>query len=295
LAGLEQEPRDASIVIRDGEPVVVPAVTGRTFAAKDLAAAVKPALTKTGAARLARVKTQVSEPSFTTAEAKALGVREKLSEFTQAFPYARYREINIGQAARYIDGTLLEPGETFSMNDTVKERTEANGYTTGTVISGGRFREELGGGVSTATTAMWTAAFYAGLERVEQRAHSFYISRYAPGLEATVAWGALDLKFRNDTPHGVLISAEADGDSITVTMYGTKRYDIDAEFGPRTNVRPADTIYDPKPGCVAQDGVDGFDITVTRVFRQGGDVVRREPMTTSYNAADQIFCSAPPG
>ena len=156
------------------------------------------------------------------------------------------------------------PGQTFSMNDTVKERTVENGYTVGTVISGGRFAEELGGGVSTITTTMWHTAFYAGLERVEQRGHSFYISRYLPGLEATVAWGSLDLRFKNDSPYGVLIKASITNSSVTVTMYSTKRYRITAEFGP-ADEHPA-----------VQDGLRPVT-DVRRPARRRGLPHRRDP------------------
>jgi vancomycin resistance protein YoaR len=292
LDRVEREPRDATFRIVNGRPHVVPAVDGVRVKADVLRDAVLAALPR-GASRTATVATTPTKAELTTEEAGDLGITEKLSTFTQHFPYAAYRVRNIGTAARYIDGTVLAPGDVFSMNGTVKERTPENGYTTGTVISEGRFREDLGGGVSTITTATWTAAFYAGLERLEQRAHSFYISRYAPGLEATVSWGALDLRFRNDSPTGVLITAAAGNDQVTITMWGTKRYDVKAEFGPRTNLRPFETVYDSRPGCVEQTGVAGFDITVTRVFQRQGQVVKREPMKTSYNAADQIYCQAP--
>ncbi len=269
-------------------------VRGQTVNGEDLSAALI-AVLPLAEGRTATVGVETIEPDLTTAEARALGVNERLSTFTQAFPYAAYRVQNIGRAARYLDGTLLMPGETFSMNKTVKERTEENGYTVGFVISGGRFAEELGGGVSTATTATWHSAFYAGMERVEQRAHSFYISRYLPGLEATVAWGSLDLKFRNDSPHAVLIKASITNSSVTVSMYGTKRYDISAEFGPRTDVRGFSTVYDSSPGCVPQPGVSGFRIVVTRVFRDlDGAVVKREPLTTRYAAATNVICGSKP-
>jgi len=293
LDRLETEPRDATIRIVNGRPQVVPAIEGAQVKAEALRKAVLGALPR-GAARTATVALAKTEAEFTTEEARALGIKEKLSTFTQPFPYAAYRVRNIGTSARYINGTVLAPGDVFSMNDTVRERTPENGYTKGTVIAQGRFREDLGGGVSTITTAMWTAAFYAGMERVEQRAHSFFISRYAPGLEATVAWGALDLKFRNDSPHGVLIQAVSGNDHVTITMWGTRRYRVEAEFGARTNTRPFETIYDTRPGCVEQPGVNGFDITVTRVFSRAGQVVKREPMKTSYNPADQIYCQAAP-
>jgi vancomycin resistance protein YoaR len=188
------------------------------------------------------------------------------------------------------------PGETFSMNDTIKERTEANGYTVGFVVGeGGVFDEQLGGGVSAATTTVWTGAYYAGLERVDTRAHSIYISRYKPGLEATVAWGLFDMKFRNDTPNAVFITTGMSNTSMSVSFWGTKEYDkVEAEFGERTNIRKFATIYDDSDKCLGQAGVDGFTITVDRVFYKDGKEVRREPMTTVYKPAPEVICGKKP-
>ncbi|MDP1876773.1 MAG: VanW family protein, partial [Actinomycetota bacterium] len=203
---------------------------------------------------------------------------------------------NIGQAAERINGTLLLPGETFSLNDTILERTEKNGYTEGFVVGeGGVFAEALGGGVSTSATAAWTAAFYAGMERVQTVAHSIYISRYKPGLEATVAWGLFDLKFRNDMPTAVFITSSITNGSITVSFWGTKEFDkIEAEYGNRTNIRKFDTIYDKSKECLGQGGVDGFTITVDRVFYKDGKEVRREPITTTYKPAPEVICGKKP-
>ena len=246
LAGIEQPGRDATVRIKGGKPVVVPSRTGRSVDSEELGTAVFAVLPETTAdARTAVVALSVSEPDLTTAEAKALNITEKLSSFRQAFPPAPYRYTNVGEAARRLNGTILEPGETFSMNDTVKERTRANGYTEGFIISGGRFREELGGGVSIITTATWTAGFYAGLERVEQHPHGLYISRYQAGLEATVAWGLLDLRMRNETGNGVLITAKRYNDGVLIEMWGTKKWDdVTATFTERRNYTDFQTIYD---------------------------------------------------
>ena len=97
----------------------------------------------------------MAKPDFTTKEARALRVRERVSTFTTYFPYAEYRNVNIGRAAEIIDGTLLKPGETFSLNDTVGERTEANGFTKGYVINDGILVQDLGGGVSQMATTLF--------------------------------------------------------------------------------------------------------------------------------------------
>ena len=300
LAEVETPGRDATFKITKGVPIVVPSLVGRGIEDGELATAVAGVLGETGSARDVTVSFGVREPELTTEEAQQLGVTEKLSTFTQNFPYAAYRVQNIGQAAEYINGTLLMPGEVFSMNEIIKERTPENGYTRGFVIGpGGIFEEQQGGGVSASATAMWTAAFFAGMEQVSTRAHSIYISRYQPGLEATVAWGLFDMQFRNNTPNAVFITTKMSNTSLKVTFWGTRVYDeIKAEFGPKTNIRPYSVIEKKrkvKDGCLEQSGVDGFNIDVDRVFYNDGTEVKRETFSTSYRPAPQVKCGVKKG
>ncbi len=296
LAGAEVPGRDASFKIVQGKPVVVPSVVGRGVSDTELAAAVVDVLGDESPERKVTVTMAVREPAVTTEQARALGVTEQLSTFTQKFPYAAYRVQNIGQAARNVNGTLLLPGETFSMNDVMKERTEKNGYTVGFVIgSGGVFAEDLGGGVSAAATTVWTGAFFAGLERVSTQAHSIYISRYQAGLEATVAWGIFDMKFKNDTPNAVFITTAMTDTSMNVTFWGTKVYDeIKAEFGPKQNIVPFTKIFDKSKTCLGQSGMDGFTIDVDRVFMRDGQAVKRETITTNYRPSPKVKCGKKP-
>ena len=296
LKPIEVEGRDATFRIKNGKPKVVKSKVGTGVSDEELATAVEGVLALPAAERAVTVSVGTREPKLTTEQAKALGVKERLSSFTQSYPYAAYRSQNIGQAAERINGTLLLPGETFSLNDTIKERTEENGYTEGFVVgAGGVFDEALGGGVSASATTAWTAAFYAGMERVQTIAHSIYISRYTAGLEATVAWGIFDMKFRNDTPNAVFITSSTSPTSMTVSLWGTKEYDdVKAEFGERTNVVPFDKIYDKSEDCLGQSGVDGFTITVDRVFYKDGAEVKREPISTRYKPAPDVTCGTDP-
>ncbi len=295
LRDAEVPGRDATFVIKKGKPVVVPSVVGSGVADADLATSVLGILGDSSPNRAVTVPMGIKEPELTTADAQALGITEKISSFTQSFPYAAYRTTNIGQAAEYVNGTLLMPGDTFSMNDTIKERTVANGYTVGTIIGpGGVFEDALGGGVSAATTAVWTAAFFAGMEKTDTRAHSLYISRYQPGLEATVAWGVFDMRFTNTSPTPVFISTKMTNTSMRVTFWGQKQYDeIRAEFGERTNIRKPQKIVNRTKKCSPQSGIEGFTITVDRVFIKDGVEVEREPMTTVYRAGPEITCKKP--
>lgn len=298
--GIGRKAVDATVEIRDGKPVVVPGKEGVGLQPQEMAEKLVPVLTESGDARAVQVEAKVVEPQFTTEDAKNLRITEKISEFTTQYPHAEYRNVNQSRAAELIDGTIIEPGETFSFNDTVGERTAANGFTTGSVINNGRFQDELGGGVSQVVTTTYNAAFFAGLEDVEHHPHAFYIDRYPVGREATVYYGSLDLRFRNNLKSGVLIrafvqkSAPGGVGRTTVQMWGTKQYDVEAGQSARRNFRAPATRYDDSADCVPQAPLQGFDIDIYRTISQGGKVVKRETDTANYQAADRIVCGEEP-
>jgi vancomycin resistance protein YoaR len=296
------EPVDASIKLVNGKPKVVPAKPGVEFEPDDVVAVFTELLAAPEGDREGEVEATVRDADFTTAEARALGIKRKVSEFTTYYPYAEYRNINIGRAAELIDGTILKPGETFSLNDTVGERTKENGFTIGYTIQGGILKLDYGGGVSQMATTTFNAMFFAGLEDVEHKPHSFYIDRYPEGREATVAWPDLDLQFRNDTDYGVLIHATvtpSDGVNqgvVTVQMFSTKVWDIESQTSERYNYRPPATRHLTTPDCEANTGWSGFDVDVTRIFRRHGEdeVDHTEKFHTEYTAADTVVCGPPP-
>ncbi len=298
--GIGKKAVDATVEIRDGKPVVVPGKEGVGLQPQEMAEKLVPVLTETGDARAVQVEAKVVEPAFTTEDAKDLRITEKISEFTTEYPHAEYRNINQGRAAQILDGTIVKPGETFSFNDTVGERTAANGFTSGSVINNGRFQDELGGGVSQVVTTTYNAAFFAGLEDVEHHPHAFYIDRYPVGREATVYFGSLDLRFRNNLESGVLVrafvqrSAPGGVGRTTVQIWGTKQYDVKAGQSARRNFRTPATRYDDSDDCVPQAPLQGFDIDIYRTISQGGKVVKRETDTANYQAADRIVCGEEP-
>ena len=224
-----------------------------------------------------------------------------MSTFTTYYPYAEYRNTNIGRAAELVNGTVLKPGETFSLNDTVGERTRENGFTEGFIISDGIFKEDLGGGVSQMATTTFNAMFFAGLKDVEHKPHSFYIDRYPEGREATVAWGAVDLRFQNDTPYGVLISAHVTPSTpssqgvVTVSMYSTKYWDITTSTSDRYNYTSEQTRTLRTEDCYPNDGYGGFDVDVTRYFKKPGQsqLDHQEKFHTTYIPSDTVICKPP--
>jgi vancomycin resistance protein YoaR len=289
-------PVDARVRVVDGRPRVLPSRPGVRVDARDVADAVLVAATRKS--RTARVTGEAIPAEFTTADARGLGIRRRVSSFVTYYPHADYRNINLGRAAELINGTILRPGETFSLNETVGERTAANGFVEGFIISGGVFAEDFGGGVSQVATTVFNAAFFAGLEDVEHKPHSFYIDRYPAGREATVAWPTVDLRFRNDTKHGVLLrtyvqpSSPGGTGSMHAEVWSTKTWDIRARSsGPYAYVSPGTQVI-TGDACVPSTGVSGFQIDVFRDFyRPGSDNrVRTERFQTTYNPLDTVTC-----
>lgn len=291
---LQQPARDATFRLTGGQPVVVPSQVGHTIDPAKLSAAVLAVLPQP-APRTASIALSTTQPKLTTTKAQALGITEVVSEFTTHYPYAPYRVTNIGRAASIINGTVLQPGETFSLNKLVGERTSANGFAKGITIRNGRFFEDFGGGVSQVATTTFNAMYFAGLKDVQHKPHSFYISRYPEGREATVAWPTVDLRFTNDTAYGVYIQTiHHRGSSVTVRMWSTKNREVVSAKGPRYNVKPFKTVYDPTETCVPQGGVVGFDVDVTRTIRQSGKIANRQTFHTHYIPEDRVFCRPKP-
>ncbi|MEU9300162.1 VanW family protein [Streptomyces sp. NPDC048269] len=292
-----QPPRDAALgLAADGRVVLGDhGRAGRQVTDSALGRAVLPLLTRSGAARTGEVATVAVQPDLTSAEARRLGIKEKVSSFTVAFPAAPYRTTNIGRAVELINGSVVLPGQEWSFNRTVGERTPENGFVDGIMINDGQYVKSPGGGVSAVATTMYNAAFFAGLGLVEHGAHSFYIERYPEGREATVAWGTLDLRWINDSGHPLYIQAESTDTSLTITLLGTKKYDeVRATKGPRTNITEPGKRTGSGPTCEVQTPLEGFDVTVGRVFVRGGKEAEREEFKTHYTPRDEVTCTPEP-
>ena len=289
--GIERTPTDASVRLVAGAPQVVPAVTGARIDAPSAADAFLAALTSPG--RTATITMVTTPPKVTTAMAKGWGIKEEISTFTTQFPFNPPRTNNIKIAVRTLNGTLVRPGGQFSLNGALGQRTPDKGYQQAPVINAGRLVKDYGGGVSQVSTTTFNAAFFSGVRIERYTPHSFYISRYPEGREATVSWPDVDQKWTNDTGFGILIKALVSGNDLTVTFFGTKTFDIEAVKGPRRNVVQPRKIVDGRASCVPQSPTPGFDVTVTRIFKKNGAQVKTSTFNTHYIPEDNVQCTHP--
>ncbi|MCW2723442.1 MAG: hypothetical protein JWN35_363, partial [Frankiales bacterium] len=293
VRAVERTPVDATFDVTSGQPVLVPGRDGRTIKAAALEKALSGVLTAPAPRRTA-VGLEVTTPRVTTSRATTLGVREAIGTFTTYHPCCANRVTNIHTIAELLDGYVVLPGEVFSLNGVVGKRDAARGFRSAPQILHGQFVNDIGGGISQFTTTLFNAVFFSGLKDVQHTPHSYYISRYPPGRESTVSFPEPDFRFQNDSPNGVLIKTSYTPTSITVTFWGAKRYDVTSETGPRTRIRTFGIQYVDRPDCTSSTGAEGFDIVVTRVFSQGGRVVRREPFTTRYLPEPRFICGPVP-
>jgi vancomycin resistance protein YoaR len=298
LEQVETVPVNARFVLDGGQPRVRDAVPGELVDTDGLAADLLAVLPEPAPRRVEGVMS-AAPADVTAADLDRLGVVEEISSFTTFFEGGLQspRSQNIVLIADMVDGTLVEPGEVFSLNGHTGERTPARGFQTAPVIIDGRLQPATGGGNSQFTTTLFNSAYYAGLEIVENWPHSYYYSRYPAVIEATIFYPNLDLKFRNDSPYGVLITTSYTQNSVTVTMWGTKVWDnVTTEWGPRTNpVEPQTRYVEPDDSCIDTQGIAGFTQDAWRHFHRGGEVVHRERFSWSYDAQPEVICGEDPG
>lgn len=287
------EPLNASFTMIDGAPRVQPSRDGLDVPEDKLSDSLIAVLDKVGSQRQVTLTPEPVAAKITTEMAGGLGIKEVIGTFTTYYPYAEYRLTNIHRAARWMDGVIVKPGEVFSYNKVVGERTEARGFVPGIMIAGGVFKKDWGGGVSQVATTTWNAAWFSGLELVQHKPHSFYISRYPAGRESTVAWPSVDVKFRNNSGKPIFVDTSFTNKSVTVTIYGTKFVEVETESGPRTNPVAFKILENDDVECIFQEGVPGFTIEVWRILKRDGIEFKREKYRTKYRAEDRIICTNP--
>ena len=243
--------------------------------------------------RTAELALRQTRAELTTAEAEALGIRERISSFTTEMgPSSSNRIHNVHLMAEYIDGTIIRPGDTFSFNDRVGPRTVERGFREGQMIIGSLLVPSIGGGVCQTATTLFNNAWELGLPILERQNHSFYISHYPLGRDAAVSWGGPDFAFRNDLKTGILITTRYTNDTLTFEFWGTdpKRRVVTTE-GPKVNWRSPETTYALDPYApagsvrtVSGSNQSGFDVTVTRTIYENGKLLREDSVTSNYVA-----------
>lgn len=226
---------------------------------------------------------------YTTEMAEKATFNDTVSEFsTGGFSGASGE--NIRRVAEQVNGAVVSPGETFSLNGYTGLRGTAQGYVESGIIIDGHSGTAVGGGISQFATTLYNAAYFAGMEDVAHTPHSYYISRYPAGREATVYEGAIDLQFKNTTNTPVRIETDFGGGKIAVRFKGVKTYNVESVNNGRwATTQP--TRMSVGKDCSPSSGAPGFTTSDTRIIKDlSGREVSRETTTTVYDPQPIVSC-----
>lgn len=219
-------------------------------------------------------------------EAAAREKYKTIGSFTTKTTSNSKRNNNIKLSCQAINGIVLQPGEEFSFNDRVGQRTEAKGYQGAAAYNNGEVVQEIGGGVCQTSSTLYNAVVKAGLKTTSRRSHTFEPSYVTPGTDATVSWGGPDYAFVNNSSSAVGIRASYANQEVTISIYGipvleegvkyslksTKLKDID----PPAPVYEEDGTVEPGAEKVKSSGSKGSQWETRLVITKNGEVVSQE-------------------
>jgi len=252
--------------------------------------------------RVARVVVETPRPSLTTAAARKMGISGVVSSYTTDYTGIPNRIHNVQLVAHLVDDKLIAPGSVFSFNQTTGARTAEKGFREAPVIINGEVTTGLGGGVCQVSTTVFNAAFEAGVPILARTNHALYISHYPQGRDATVDYPDVDLKFRNDTGHWLLLRTFVGSSSLTVTLYGTPtgRKVVSTTtplvaHGEPPVVKTVDPSLKPGETVVDDAGVPALTTSVTReVYDAAGKLIDSNVWYSSYVASPRLVRVGPP-
>lgn len=153
---------------------------------------------------------------------------DKLATKTTSLSGSSYNRINnVKLAAQHIDGVILEPGDSFSYNQTVGQRTKANGFLEAGAYANGQVVQEVGGGICQVSSTLYYCTLISNLKITARTNHYFTVGYIEPGMDATVSWGAPDFQFKNNRTFPIKLRAYVSNGSLTVEIWGT---DVDGSY-----------------------------------------------------------------
>ena len=242
------------------------------------------------------IKLDYYTPDITTDDLGMEAFPDLLATYSTTYDSSNTnRTTNLRLASNIINGTVIMPGEVFSYNKVVGKRTIAAGYKNAAIFSDGQVVDGLGGGICQVSSTLYNTALFADMTITSRTNHMFVPSYVKAGRDATVVWGAIDFKFRNDRNYPIKIESSVSGGVCTVSFYGLRReteYDIKVETDYIRAIKYT-TKYDynsnKKAGTVLQGGVNGSVVDAYRVYYLNGNYVKREKLSRdTYDAQAKI-------
>lgn len=266
LLRTERPPESARFVYAGSAPSIVSGHNGRSI---DWAATFGSFtdVANRSERRVLPVAYDLTAPEVRTQELEALRITEVIGEFSIDGAASGAAAHNVATIAADVNGAIVEPGETFRLNAYTGPRTGANSYLPAPIRTGAGERVS-GGGVAPFTTALYNAAFLAGLTDAGHTPHDSYRADYPTARDAvslSPEGEPVSMAFTNDSPTGVLIRARTSGSRVTVTLWGTDHYRVESSTSDRREREPPPVEHSVAQDCEPRDGAPGFTVSNTRV------------------------------
>lgn len=227
---------------------------------------------------------KITVPKKTVEDLGEEAFPDKLATFTTRYdPSNKNRANNVSISADKIDGTIIMPGETFSYNQTVGERTIAAGYKEAGAYSGGRVVQDVGGGICQTSSTLYNAVLLANLEIVDRTNHQFLTSYVEAGKDATVTWGGIDFKFKNSRSYPIKIEASAKNGVCEMSIYGIREeteYEVEIQsevlsYLPYTTKYEEDPTLEEGKEVIEQSGYEGCTSETYRILKKNGKIISK--------------------
>lgn len=270
----------------NGEVVVVEDVVGVEILRNDLKVAVE----KVNAGERTTINAKVILPKKTKQQLEEKLFTTTLGKYTTDFSSSSAnRAANVSRASNSVNGKILMPGETFSYNETIGNPSLANGYKVATVYENGKSVEGVGGGVCQVSSTLYSAVLFADLEIVERHNHSMTVGYVPNGQDATVSYGSIDFKFKNDTEYPIKVNSVVNGRKLTISILGGS-YEPERKIEitnktisvtePLENVTPDPTLPQGTK-TVTSKGKTGYVVDTYKTVYENGKVKSSKKITRS--------------
>lgn len=295
LSGFEGDYKEAEYILEaDGTITVTDSSAGCEI---DMSIAKEEMKAHTKEGEVYVIPCSVNMPPFSSEDMREHLLGDTLATFTTNFSSSSANRCeNIRLASESINGIVMMPGDVFSFNEALGERTTARGYKPAGAYVAGKTVTEVGGGICQVSSTLYNTVLLSNLEIVERRSHQMTVSYVRVGRDATVNWGTTDFKFKNNTGHPIKLVSEVEGKNITISILGFNTIpDMRVEILTNTVsvIAPTEEIVEDPEKEVGytntKKGSNGYVVDAVRVVYSGNEEISRETLTRSrYNPTKTI-------
>ncbi|MFO7151768.1 MAG: VanW family protein [Bacillota bacterium] len=292
---IDREPKNAEFKIADGNVTIEKEEDGVKVDGENLKAEILKNLWSKE--RKISVPVITLKPEITQETLAKMNINEEIVSFSTKFDKSQIeRTTNIKLAAEKLKNYIIPPGQVFSFNDAVGERTREHGYKEAPIFANNEVTTGIGGGVCQLSTTLYNLALLADLEIVERSNHSLPVSYVPLGRDATVNFGVIDFKFKNTTGEYLLLHTEIKDNTLTMRFYGSKKIDkkvdvvseIEKVIPPPVNFKEDPSLEKGK--IIIREGKPGYQVKVWKVITYSNGVQEKKLISTDiYNPIASII------